>query len=190
MKITEFGWDEGNSQLIVLGHGIEPAEAEEVFARTPLFRKTERGHYVAMGPTFDGRYLVLIFEMKGKGAARVITGWDMSDSEKRYYSKSKRGEKRMKKKMVLDETAEAKYYDKHGVLKEIIDEPVAMGLETELRRAIPSGKRRRNLKNISIKMDPLQVQAIKKVATMKSIPYQTLIRHWLSENLRRELHIE
>jgi len=45
------------------------------------------------------------------------------------------------------------------------------------------------LKNISIKMDPLQVQAIKKVATMKSIPYQTLIRHWLSENLKKELHI-
>ncbi len=41
--------------------------------------------------TFDGRYLVVIFEMKGKGVARVITGWDMSDSEKRYYSKSKKG---------------------------------------------------------------------------------------------------
>jgi len=47
--------------------------------------------FVAMGPTFDGRYLVLIFEIKGKGVARVITGWDMSDSEKRYYSKSKKG---------------------------------------------------------------------------------------------------
>jgi len=92
--------------------------------------------------------------------------------------------------MVPDETAEAKYYDEHGVLKEIIDEPVAMSLDTELRRAILLGKRRRNLKNISIKVDPLQIQAIKKVATMKSIPYQTLIRHWLSDNLRKELHIK
>ena len=96
----------------------------------------------------------------------------------------------MKSKRVPDETAEAKYYDEHGVLKEIIDEPIEMGLDTELRSAILSGKRKRNLKNISIKMDPLQIQAIKKVATMKSIPYQTLIRHWLSENLRKELHIE
>ncbi len=95
----------------------------------------------------------------------------------------------MKKKKVLDETLEAKYYDEHGVMKEIIDEPVAMSLDTELRRAIVSGKRKRNLKNISIKVDPLQIQAIKKVATMKSIPYQTLIRHWLSENLRKELDI-
>jgi len=38
------------------------------------------------------------------------------------------------------------------------------------------GKRKRKLKNISIKVDPLQIQAIKKVATMKSIPYQILIR--------------
>lgn len=95
----------------------------------------------------------------------------------------------MRKKKVRDGSLEAKYYDEHGVLEEIIEEPVEMSLETELRRAILSGKRRRNLKNISIKMDPLQIQAIKKVATMKSIPYQTLIRHWLSENLKNELHI-
>jgi predicted DNA binding CopG/RHH family protein len=96
----------------------------------------------------------------------------------------------MKKREGSDETLEAKYYDEHEVLKEIIDEPVEMSLDTELRRAILSGKRRRNLKNISIKMDPLQIRAIKKVATMKSIPYQTLIRHWLSENLKKELHID
>lgn len=103
---------------------------------------------------------------------------------------TKEGEKKMKKKMVSNELLEAKYYDKHGVLREIADEPIEMSLDTELRRTILSGKRRRNLKNISIKMDPLQIQAIKKVATMKSIPYQTLIRHWLSENLKKELHIE
>jgi uncharacterized DUF497 family protein len=91
MKIAEFEWDEGNSQHLALGYGIEPSEAEEAFARNPLFRKTKRGHYAAMGPTFGGRYPVLVFEMKGRGVARVITGWDMSDSERRYYSKSKKG---------------------------------------------------------------------------------------------------
>jgi hypothetical protein len=95
----------------------------------------------------------------------------------------------MKKKALLKDTREAKYYDKHGVLKEIVDEPVEMSLETELRETILSGKRKKRLKNISIKVDPLQIQAIKKVAAMKSIPYQTLIRHWLSQNLKEELHI-
>ena len=86
--------------------------------------------------------------------------------------------KRMK--TIHKEVLEARYDDQQGVFKEIIDEPVEMSLETELRRSIILGKRRKELKNISIKVDPLQIQAIKKVAAMKSIPYQILIRHWLS----------
>ncbi|GAH43447.1 unnamed protein product, partial [marine sediment metagenome] len=30
-------------------------------------------------------------------------------------------------------------------------------------------------------------KAIKKLATMKSIPYQTLVRHWLAEDIKNEL---
>ena len=96
----------------------------------------------------------------------------------------------MKKTGIQKELRTAQYYDKRGALEEILDEPIEMGLETELRKSILSGKRRRKLTNISIKVDPLQIQAIKKVATMKSIPYQTLIRHWLSQGIRKELHIE
>ena len=84
---------------------------------------------------------------------------------------------------------EAEYYEKHDVLKEITGEHVEMSLETELRASILSGKRKAKLKNISVKMDPLQIRAIKKIATMKAIPYQTLIRHWLSQYIKRELHI-
>ena len=91
MRIGDFEWDEWNSQHIELGHGILPAEAEEVFAVRPLFRKTKKGHYVVMGPTGGGRYVTIVFEMKGRGIARVITGWDMDDSEKRYYSRNKKG---------------------------------------------------------------------------------------------------
>jgi hypothetical protein len=85
LKIKEFEWDEGNALHIELGHGILPGEAEEVFAVKPLFRRTKRGHYLAMGPTIDGRYLTVVFELKKGGIARVITGWDMEDAEKRYY---------------------------------------------------------------------------------------------------------
>ena len=89
MKITSFEWDEGNALHIGLRHGIMPEEAENVFAVRPLFKKTKKGHYTVMGPTIDGRYLTLVFELKKNRAARVITGWDMKDSEKRYYRKSK-----------------------------------------------------------------------------------------------------
>jgi uncharacterized DUF497 family protein len=89
VKIVEFEWDEGNVVHLELGHGIEPEEAEEVFVVRPLFRKTKRGHYAAMGPTADGRYLVIIFEMKANSVARVITGWDMDRAEIQYWNKQR-----------------------------------------------------------------------------------------------------
>jgi predicted DNA binding CopG/RHH family protein len=54
------------------------------------------------------------------------------------------------------------------------------------RRQIIAGQRTRRLKNLSIKLDPAQIQALRKIATMKSIPYQTLIRQWLAEGIRKE----
>ncbi len=91
MKISEFEWDDGNVLHLALGHGIEPEEAEEVFAVAPLYRKTKLGHYVAFGRTVAGRLLVIVFESKGKGIIRVITGWDMNESERRYYMRDRIG---------------------------------------------------------------------------------------------------
>ncbi len=85
MRISGFEWDEGNVVHLALGHGIEAAEAEDVFALAPLYRKTKRGHHAAFGPTRVGRLLVVVVEMKGKGLARVIIGWDMDSAERRYY---------------------------------------------------------------------------------------------------------
>jgi len=45
------------------------------------------------------------------------------------------------------------------------------------------------LRNITIKLDPLYLLSIKKVATKKGIPYQTLVRQWVAENIRKELKI-
>ena len=87
MRISDFEWDEGNALHLQLGHGIWPEEAEEVFANKPLFRKTKKGHYVVFGQTPEGRYLIVVFELKPGGIARAITGWDMDRAEIRYYKK-------------------------------------------------------------------------------------------------------
>lgn len=93
MRVTDFEWDEGNVLHLELGHGITAAEAEEVFADQPLFRRAKKGHYVAFGPTFAGRYLTIVFETKGRGLVRVITGWDMKRVEIRYYKTRRRAKK-------------------------------------------------------------------------------------------------
>jgi len=87
LRIKDFEWDDGNIVHLELGHGVRPEEAEEVFAHKPLYRKTKKGHYVAMGPTHEGRYLTIVFALKYDGIARVITGWDMDRAEIRYWHK-------------------------------------------------------------------------------------------------------
>jgi uncharacterized DUF497 family protein len=91
MRISDFEWDDGNVLHLALGHGVEPDEAEEVFAVAPVFRRTKRGHYAAFGRTLAGRLLVVVFERKREGIIRIITGWDMDESERRYYRRNKRG---------------------------------------------------------------------------------------------------
>jgi len=80
-----------------------------------------------------------------------------------------------------------RYYDERNILDEVTDESVDFIIDEHLRDEILSGKRKRKLKNITIKIDPLQVKAIKKLSTMKSIPYQTLIRSWLAEGIKSEM---
>lgn len=92
------------------------------------------------------------------------------------------GTRRGKKAQTPDQ-----FYDRHGVLGVLIDEPIEKCLSEELRSQILSGRRRRRLKNISIKLDPAQIIALRKIATMQSIPYQTLIRKGLADLIRREL---
>ena len=82
-----------------------------------------------------------------------------------------------------------KYYDRRGVLQEIEERPAEFALDEELRRAILKGQRARRLQNLSIKLDGAEIHALRKIATMKAIPYQTLIRQWLTEGIRRELRL-
>jgi predicted DNA binding CopG/RHH family protein len=83
----------------------------------------------------------------------------------------------------------AGYYDQAEILEEFLEDPVHFSLDEQLQKKILSGERAKRLKNITIKMDPLQIEMIRKLAVTKSIPYQTLIRHWLAEKIKSELDI-
>jgi len=95
----------------------------------------------------------------------------------------------MKVKAARKKMTDGEYYDKKGVLGEIIEEDIAISLDEALAKDIVAGKRRRRLQNVTIKIDPLYLISIKKVATKKGIPYQTLVRQWVAEKIRKELKI-
>ena len=95
----------------------------------------------------------------------------------------------MRRKVAKVKATLAEYYDRRGVMAEIVPGRVEFALEEELRRQILGDRRTRRLQNLSIKLDPVQIQALRKIATMKAIPYQTLVRQWLAEGIRKELHL-
>jgi predicted DNA binding CopG/RHH family protein len=72
---------------------------------------------------------------------------------------------------------------------EIEETSIEFALGEELRRQILRGGRTRKLRNLTIKLDPVQIQALRKIATRRSIPYQTLIRQLLAEGIKRELRL-
>ena len=81
------------------------------------------------------------------------------------------------------------YYDEKDILDELLAGSVDFSLDEGLLKEILSKDRKRKLQNVTIKIDPLHLRAIRKLATSKSIPYQTLVRHWLSEQIKKELHL-
>jgi predicted DNA binding CopG/RHH family protein len=83
----------------------------------------------------------------------------------------------------------AQYYDQADILMELIEGPAEFSLDNQLLQDILDKKRKRKLQNITIKIDPLQVNTIRKLATIKSMPYQTLVRHWISDKIRQELNL-
>jgi predicted DNA binding CopG/RHH family protein len=83
----------------------------------------------------------------------------------------------------------AEYYDEKDILDELVTESIEFSLDEVLLKEIFSKDRKRKLQNVTIKIDPLHLRAIRKLATAKSIPYQTLVRHWLSEQIKKELNL-
>lgn len=61
--------------------------------------------------------------------------------------------------------------------------------DEKLRRQILRGYQMRQLQNISIKLGPVQIRALCKIATRKTIPSQSLIRQWQDGGIRRKLRL-
>lgn len=77
------------------------------------------------------------------------------------------------------EEEEARYWETHSVTNHL-DELKAVEEEVEI--TVPPRKKRL----ITIRMDEDALNAVRVIAEDMRIPYQTLIRSWLIEKLKRE----
>jgi uncharacterized DUF497 family protein len=92
MQISDFIWLDEFLEKLETKHGVYPGEVEEVFSNQPAFRRLQRGRvkgehlYRALGQTFEGRYLVVIFVYKPSiRCALVISARDMEPKERKSY---------------------------------------------------------------------------------------------------------
>ncbi|MEW6088078.1 MAG: BrnT family toxin [bacterium] len=89
MHIHSFDWDEKNENHIA-EHGVAIFEVEEtILYSKPFYQRGREDKYIAYGVTEEGRYLFIVFVIKGSGRIRVISARDMAEKEKRYYKKRK-----------------------------------------------------------------------------------------------------
>lgn len=89
MHIHSFDWDEKNENHIA-EHGVAIFEVEEaiLFSRS-FYERSREGKYIAYSVTEEGRYLFIVFVIKGSSRIRVISARDMTEKEKHYYKKRK-----------------------------------------------------------------------------------------------------
>ncbi len=91
MKIDNFIWLEDIIEKLTTKHGVLTDEVEQVFRKTPRFRRAKRGNrkgedlYYAFGQTDDGRYLFIVFIFKGQNRALILSARDMEADERKWY---------------------------------------------------------------------------------------------------------
>ena len=85
MRIEDFDWKAIFAEKLMMKHGVATDEAEEVFFNRPRIRKVGKGRragedvYRALGQTYDGRYLFVIFIYKPfDRAALIVSARDMT----------------------------------------------------------------------------------------------------------------
>ena len=91
MEISEFEWDDDNIEHIAR-HRVEPGDVEDVaFDDEPWVKKGRQGTRYMLGYTIAGRYLFVVYILRGKGVARVVTAMDMDDKTRKLYRKRRKG---------------------------------------------------------------------------------------------------
>lgn len=82
-----------------------------------------------------------------------------------------------------NEQEEAEFWDTHSTADYWEQlEPAKINLDAELKNKI----KEHSLKRVTLRLRPSQIEAAKEIAKKKDIPYQTLIRSWIAEAIRRE----
>jgi uncharacterized DUF497 family protein len=93
LKISGLIWLDQFIEKLEQKHRIRQHEVRELFADEPKFRRIEKGHhpdedvYSISGKSDSGRYLIVFYVYKNDARALIISGRDMTRSERKRYER-------------------------------------------------------------------------------------------------------
>ena len=142
------------------------------------------GRYLVLGQSEEGRYLFVIYDVK-ENRIRIAIARDMEDKERRLYRRE--GKKKKKKKLPTFKSAneETLFLESNSVADywNTLEDGEQIELSPELAARI---KKRSQLRMISLRLREDQIEAAKKIARVRDIPYQVLLRSWITQAIKTE----
>lgn len=177
LQCTGFEWDIYNSEKIRTKHDVTPVECEQVFFNLPLIagsdqkRSQSEDRLYVLGQTDSARLLFLVFTVRGE-KLRVISSRDMNKKERGCM-------KPMKKIPKFKNEEEGRDFWQTYDSTEYIDWKKAQRLT--LADLKPS------LKTISLRLPESMLNELKLLANKRDVPYQSLVKVFLSERIEQEL---
>ncbi len=172
---TGFQWDHGNETKNWDKHCVSKGECEQIFFNKPLIVKSDKKHsifesrYYALGSTNRNRLLFVVFTVRQE-KIRVISARDMTDYEE--VSTMKKNIPQFK-----NEFEERSFWQQNDS-KDYIDWSEAE--EVALPKLKPSTK------TISLRLPESMLEELKILANKRDIPYQSLLKIFLSERIHLE----
>ncbi len=175
-----FAWDKGNINKNLDKHGVSKNECEELFFNQPLFVACDEKHSItemrcyALGKTDKSRLLFIVFTIRNN-KIRVISARDMT---------AKNGGFTMKKQNKIpafkNEDEEREFWSKHDSTEYINWNQSNVAISPKLK---PSTK------TISLRLPDYMLAELRTIANKRDVPYQSLIKIFLKEQIDKELQI-
>lgn len=173
--VAGFDWDEGNARKSVDKHDVSQSEAEQVFFNQPLLVLADERHgqqerrYHLLGSTDDSRPLHITFTLRAGGTrVRVISARDMLRKERPFMSNAK------KIPEFRTEGEERAFWETHDS-SDYVDWSKAQPA------SFPNLKP--STRTISLRLPETLLDRIKIEANRRDMPYQSLIKAWLMEDV-------
>ncbi len=92
LRIEALEIDDHILEKIESKHGISFEEVEEAcLSEARHVRRSREGLYKLFSQTTAGRYILVVLVNLGRGVWKIVTAREMTDSEKRLYSKATGG---------------------------------------------------------------------------------------------------